>query len=309
MSQGRTKGGEVMSRVVVGFDGSNASMAALRWAAAHASRWQLPLRVVHVVAPAVASDGFGYVVPVDVEVFKTIMTSAQNALDEAMVETRATFPKLEIETEVRSGSASAELIKEAGEASLVVVGSRGRGGFRGLLLGSVSTQVATHGTAPTVVIREGTSLDGGGSVVVGVDGSELSSEALAFAFEIASMRGLPLTAVHAWEVPTVDLVAMPGSTLQAMSEFEHVELRTAAESIAGFAEKFPDVEVRDVLAKGSPVIAILDADPMAELIVVGSRGHGEFVGAVLGSVSQAVLHRARVPVAVVPHRTARSEER
>lgn len=295
-----------MTRVVVGYDGSDAAKAALQWAAMYASERRLPLRVVNVVAPAVASDGFGYVVPIDVEVFKTILSSTETALTEAVSETRSTYPELAIDTAVRSGSASAELIKESQEANLVVVGSRGRGGFRGLLLGSVSTQVATHSVAPTVVIRAETA-PSAGSVVVGVDGSELSSEALAFAFEYASMRRRELTAVHAWEVPTVDLVAVPMSTFEAMSEFENVELRAAAESLVGFTEKFPDVTVNEVVKRGSPVIALLDADPTAELIVVGTRGHGEFTGALLGSVSQGLLHRATVPVVVVPHRKARSE--
>jgi len=297
-----------MSRIVVGYDGSEAAKTALTWAALQAQSRNATLRVVHVVAPAVASDGFGYVVPVDVEVFQVMLQSASKALDEALANTRAAHPELSIESEVRSGSASAELIKESEHAEIVVIGSRGLGGFRGLLMGSVSTQVATHGVAPTVVLRK-ESGDSGGPVVVGIDGSELSNEALAFAFEYASLHGLPLHVVHAWDVPTVDLVAVPASTFEALTDFENAEARAAAESLVGYSEKYPDVPVKEVIQRGSPITALLDVGKHASLLVLGSRGHGEFVGAVLGSVSQAVLHRAHIPVAVVPHRTTRSEER
>lgn len=284
-------------RVVVGFDGSDAARAALAWAASDAASRGLPLHLVHGVTPPVPSSGMSYAVPVDLDVVDALRSGAQELLD-------TTAAGLEpvgvtVTTEVAVGSATTVLLDAAEDAALVVVGSRGLGGFRGLLLGSVGVQVATHAPCPVVVVRTG-DVHADGPVVVGLDGSPLGHAALAFAFEHASRRGLRLVVVHAWEIPAYDLLAAPaGPPPVSLTDLSDTEVRLAAEALAGFGERYPDVEVEERLVKGPAARTLLEAAADASLLVVGSRGRGELVGALLGSVSHAVLHHAEVPVAVV----------
>jgi nucleotide-binding universal stress UspA family protein len=106
--------------------------------------------------------------------------------------------------------------------------------------------------------------------------------------------------VHAWEIPAYDVLAAPsGPPPIDLEELAASEERAFAESLAGLRERHPDVVVEQAIVKAPSVRAILEASDDAALIVLGSRGHGEFLGAVLGSVSQGVLHRAKVPVAVI----------
>ena len=124
--------------------------------------------------------------------------------------------------------------------------------------------------------------------------------ALDFAFDIADRRGWSVVAVHAWEIPAYDVLASPsGPPPIDIEELAASEERAFAESLAGLRERHPGVPVEQRIVKAPSVRAILDASDDAALIVMGTRGRGEFLGAVLGSVSQGVLHRAKVPVAVI----------
>jgi nucleotide-binding universal stress UspA family protein len=155
-----------------------------------------------------------------------------------------------------------------------------------------------------VVLREGIGRPieavEAGRVVVGVDGSELSTQALAFAFDEASLLGIGLTALHAWDVPFFDVPGHGGAGVPgAVREFKGEELRLLSESLSGWREKYPDVDVRQTLVHEEPVKALVEASSGAALIVVGSRGRGGFRSMLLGSVSHAMVHHARCPVAVV----------
>jgi nucleotide-binding universal stress UspA family protein len=184
---------------------------------------------------------------------------------------------------------------------MLVMGSRGLGGFRGLLLGSVSTQVAAHSDCPVVVIREDVT-GNGPRVVVGIDGSPESEAAVGFAFDMASRHGWSVLALHAWDIPSYDLIVLPNTPIPVpLSEVADDEVRLAAETLAGFQADYPDVTVEQRLVRAAPVQALLDASGEAAMVVVGTRGHGQIVGALLGSVSNGVLHRSQIPVAVVPH--------
>ena len=181
----------------------------------------------------------------------------------------------------------------------VVVGSRGRGGSTGLVLGSTSTAVAMHASCPVVVVHRGRDLDRGGPVVVGVDGSQLSEAAVAWAFDAAAQRGTGLTAVHAWLPPwgLADQWAVVGA-----GEWEALARSAAAtlsESLVGWSDEHPGVVVEERVVQAHPGTALADASRGAQLVVVGCRGRGGFAGLVLGSVSRAVLHHAGCPVAVV----------
>ena len=185
-------------------------------------------------------------------------------------------------------------------AELIVLGSRGHGGFTGLLLGSVGTQVASHASCPVVIMRDTPRTDAK-EVVVGIDGSPHSLAALEFAFNEASRHGWKLIAVHAWDVPSYDLILSPDGPIPLpLENVADEEVRLAAEVLAGFVEEYPDVAVSERLVRSPAVQAILDNSTNAALIVLGTRGRNAFVGALLGSVSNGVLHKAKAPVAIIP---------
>ncbi|MHA6781780.1 universal stress protein [Pseudonocardia saturnea] len=184
---------------------------------------------------------------------------------------------------------------KADRAQVVVIGDRGLSRVEGLLAGSVSVALTTHATCPVVVVRgpdrETVSLP----VVVGVDGSPTSESAVGFAYEAAASRRVGLVAVHVWSETVADAELAALLDQQAIEDGEH---RLLAERLAGWAEKFPDVVVERVVTRDGPAHALLAQASRAQLVVVGSRGRGEFAGLVLGSVSNALLHRAPCPVAV-----------
>jgi len=187
------------------------------------------------------------------------------------------------------GSPAAVLCDHSLAADMVVVGSRGRGGMSGLLLGSVGLQVAAHAPGRTVVVRGHWRRNGyvPGPVVLGVDGSACSQAAAAFAFEEAELRHAPLLAVCA-------LADTPGSLGGAG------RLQEGSENlISRFEKEHPEVTVLRQVSPGGPRPALLAAAHRAQMLVVGARGLGGIRGMMLGSVSQAVLHHAPCPVAVV----------
>jgi nucleotide-binding universal stress UspA family protein len=192
------------------------------------------------------------------------------------------------------------LLDASAGADLLVIGSRGLGGFRGALLGSVSQQLAHHATTPLAIIRAGSAVrDRAERVVVGVDGSEGSRLALGWALDAARVRGAHVTVVNSWEPPAlamVGLAAIPEDDRAGEAEARRLVEDSLAEVDAnGLTDA---IEIRTV--KGSPAAAILDAAESATLVVVGTRGLGGFHGLLLGSVSQHVIHHADCPVVVVP---------
>jgi nucleotide-binding universal stress UspA family protein len=192
-----------------------------------------------------------------------------------------------------SGQPAAVLCERSHTAAMVVVGSRGRGGIAGMLLGSVSWQVAAHAHCPVVVVRGHWRPAGDyspGPVVVGTDGSPASDAALGFGFEEAALRGAPLLAVCA----LADAPGCLGGDLYLQEEVQQAIIRQK--------KRYSEVAVLREVAQGGARAALLAAAHDAQLLVVGSRGRGGIKGMLLGSVSQAVLHHAPCPVAVVrPH--------
>ena len=285
-------------RIVVGMDASEEARVAAVWAAQEATLRGVGLTLVHTVLPPTAASSFGPGIPIGLDVLDDLTNRARAELNAIA----ATLPVTDVQAYVEIGSPSGALLEASEQAELVVIGSRGQGGFAGLLLGSVGTQVAAHADCPVIVVR-GIADPAAQLVVVGIDGSGNSEAALAFAFDEASRHGWSVIAVHAWDVPAYDLLVVPNAPVPiALSDVADDEIRLAAEALAGFEERYPEVDVEQRLVRSAPVPALLDAAKDAALIVVGSRGHGQVVGALLGSVSNGVLHRSTIPVAVVPHR-------
>ena len=284
--------------VVVGYDGSEHANVAVDWAAAEAVSRGTMLTLA--VATTVPLEGmrFGSSL-LSPDAIDSLLERLQQAAQTRAEEARKANPGLDVSVKVSLGSPASVLVEASTNADVVVVGSRGMGGFRGLLVGSVGVQVASNAACPAVVVRKAAPSTAS-TVVVGVDGSELSLAGLDFAFEIADRRGWRVLAVHAWEIPAYDVLAAPsGPPPFDVEELAASEERAFAESLVGLREKYPDVVLEQKVIKGPSVRAILEASDDPALIVMGTRGRGEFLGAVLGSVSQGVLHRAKVPVAVI----------
>jgi len=291
--------GENESPVVVGVDGSESALRAVRWAAREAERRGTALRLVHVCHVAPVRHPRQVTPPPEYQA--VLFEQGRHWLTEASAAARDVVPDLVVTVDLLGGLSAATLVVESRTAQLMVLGSRGLGGFTTLLVGSVAVALAAHGHCPLVVVRESTvdepaAVDG--PVVVGVDGSELSDAAVTFAFEAAAARGVPVVAVHTWLDVTMAgaWTTLPGTVdwdwLQAEEE------KRLAERIALWQEKFPQVEVRPVVVRDRPWRALLEHAAGAQLVVVGSRGRGAFAGVGLGSVSQALLHHAGCPVAV-----------
>jgi nucleotide-binding universal stress UspA family protein len=281
--------------VVVGIDGSEPARRAVRWAAQEAVRRGVPLRVVTafewVRGRLIGQIGLG-------ESYRDIMLGvARRQLAEAVRVAEREQPALEVHSQLVVGFPIPVLTTEAQRADLVVLGDRGLGGVTGLLVGSVAVALAADAECPVVVVRgEAETPDPGGPVVVGVDGSPTSEAALAFAFEAAAARKVPLVAVHTWWDLFVDPTMAPLLDWDAIEVDERALL---AERLAGWGEKYPDVPVERLVMRDRPARALVDQSMRAQLVVVGSRGRGGIAGLLLGSVSHAVLHRAHCPVAVV----------
>ncbi|MCE0767634.1 universal stress protein [Pseudonocardia kujensis] len=281
--------------VVVGVDGSDTALAAVRWAAAEAERRGAPLRIV---AAVVWRTYRPRVLALAAEYERQVLTrGAEQDLQAAAEVARQVTPELVVTTEVRGGGAPAVLREESGTALLVVVGSRGRGGFPGLLLGSVAVAVAAQAVAPVVVVRgEGASPDAAAPIVVGVEDGPDGKAALRFAFDEAARRRAPLVAVRAWGDPVHDLYRVSFVDWNAV---ETGERQLLDECLATWPAEYPEVSVERILLHDTPAAALVARSRGAGLVVVGSRGRGTVRGALLGSVSQAVLHHAAAPVAVV----------
>ena len=284
--------------IVVGYDGSDQAEVALHFAAREAASLHLPLRIVHSFSPPVGGSGLGYGTLLPADALDSMRDGIALNVEKAGEKIRQAHPNLEVSVIVLVGNPAAGVLSEAEGATAVVVGSRGLGGFRGLLLGSTGIQVASHASCPVVVVRGEPSVTAH-TVVVGVDGSDLSQAALGWAFDYASRHSYGVRVIHAWTVPSIDFMAAPAAPPADVATISDEEMRATAEAIAGFRTDFPDVNVEERVVQKSAAAALLAEAHDAVAIVVGTRGRGEVMGAVLGSVSQGVLHKAKIPVVVV----------
>ncbi|MFD7159580.1 universal stress protein [Kribbella sp. NPDC059898] len=283
--------------MVIGYDGSPGSVSALDWAVATAGRAMAPLRIVEAFELVITTrPSPGHVVPLE-----AVRTARRQRLDELAAKLRLEHPDLNVETSLIGGAAAKTLVEAAQDARLVILGSRGLGGWSGLLIGSVAVQVTTHATCPVVVVphdyQPQTQVEP--TVVVGVDGSKYSARAIDFAFDQAESLHARVVAVHAWTSPY--LTYRDG---ESMLEFDEDTVREeaqllVAESVAGAAADHPDVPWASDLPTGSAGHALVRHSESADLVVVGTRGHGGFTGLLLGSVGQNVLHHTHCPIAVV----------
>lgn len=281
--------------VVVGIDGTSAAAHSVRWAARQAHRDGLPLRLVHAYELPI---GFPTGVTQEESVLGALRARGRQWLAEAADTAAEVLPATRIETALAAASSEAALLRESEDATVIVLGNKGRNALTGLLVGSTSLALAGRAHCPVVLVRD-TDEERTGPVVVGVDGTEASEPAIAFAFAEASARGVTLVALHAWADSLFELALAGNNAPLDLDRYRRAGEESLAERLAGWQEKYPDVRVDREVVHDQPGHALRAGARDAQLLVVGRRGRGGFRDLVLGSTSQHVIHHATCPVAVI----------
>lgn len=269
--------------VVVGVGRSGRSWGALHWAAAEAGARSRPLRIVHAFGWPLSGGAF------DAYVGGTLEQAEEAAallVRDAVVRARSIVPELEISTVLTRLPIALLLLKQAKEADLLVIGTRGHGGIRNLLAGSINAQVFNRASCPVTVVPPFRKVSPGPSatrVVIGVDDSAASQLAVGFAFQAAARRGVGLTAVRA-------RMHRRRCSL-AQSDVER--------SVAVWRDVFPNVDVRTTLAWQELGAALVAESAGAALTVIASRWRHERGGRRAASASHTVLRHAHSPVAII----------
>ncbi|SDZ62400.1 Nucleotide-binding universal stress protein, UspA family [Asanoa ishikariensis] len=275
--------------IVVGTDGSPCATAAVRWAAEEAALREVPLRVLlaHDTGPR-----FGGEPGLHPEQVDAILDAGADAA-------RRVDRDLDVRPQQVVGWAVPALLNAAGGAGMLVVGSRGHGGFASLLLGSVCQQVASRAPCAVAMVREGVHA---GPVVVGSDGSEPARGALAVGFRLADERHAPLLAVRAYYPPTPPLGYGYQSLVHAVGDLDQATADRLAGDLRPWRQRYPTVRVDTAVVHGSAAGALVEQSRDALAVVVGSHGRGRVTGALHGSVGPHLLRHARCPVMVTHER-------
>ncbi|WLQ44903.1 universal stress protein [Streptomyces laculatispora] len=285
--------------VVVGVDGSEGSLRALDWAATEAARRGLPLRVIH----ASLWEHYEGLRPTFDTERPAEQILAEHVVASAQERAQRLHSEVSMVADVQPEDPVTALVQESHEATLVVLGSRGRGRIAGMLLGSVSLALAGRSHCPVVVIPTPppSTQPKPGRIVVGIGDAAGPSAAARFALEQAASRHGELIAVRAWRCPAHEAVdhpllsGTPASAHRQEAE-EHLENVLAVLDRSG-----SDAVIERSVVQGPAHQTLIEAATGAELLVVGARRDGGRHGLHLGPVNHAVLHYAPCPVAVVPH--------
>jgi nucleotide-binding universal stress UspA family protein len=284
--------------VVVGVDGSRPALDAARWAAATAVRLGAPLLLAHTY-PDGATFYNGTAMMIDAQFIQELREDGNAMLDTARTAVLEEHPGLPVETDLRTGTAAAHLIELSRAARMVVLGAQGAGAITDYLLGSTVLRTINSAQSPVAVFRgahEAPSPDLR-PIVVGVDGSGVSELAVRQAFALASAFGVGLEVVHAWSSERRHGLAHASKYVD-WAAYEEAERAVVSDCLATWAEDYPDVQVTGTTTEGAPADVLIRHASAAQLLVVGSHGRGKVLGALLGSVSQNLVHHAPCPVVV-----------
>ena len=280
--------------VLVGVNDEPSSDLALRWALSDARTLGVPVKVVH------AFSGISRMEPMYRDIPDANLAQPQHVAEQLVAriidQARAIDSEVVVKGEAIEGGPGGVLALEASSATELVLGSRHLTALRSAVLGSVGAAVAGRTACPVIVVRAPAGLpDDGAAVVVGVDTTDRAQSVLAVGFDHASRHQVPLRPVLCWHP---DLLASmkwrPSPPVPEQAE------RWLSEALAGWRDRYPDVAVHPEVIREHPVAGLVLASSAQYLLVVGTAGHHGLPGALLGSVSQGVLHRATCPVAIVP---------
>jgi len=280
-----------MNEFVVGVDGSDNCRMALRWAAAAADAagarvravqsWMYPQSALMPIAP----------VPVSAEEMDELTEKALTALVTETLGTSDSRSSDSVTTEVLRGPPAGALLQKVNPDSVLVLGSRGLGGFAGLLLGSVSQECVEYASSPVVVVRTERIVGDGDVILVGKDGSEGAQRALAWAHALANATGASLHAVHAWRATMSERPPRVSERLRSQ----------AAEAVRGWTEQVDDdIETEEVEGDPRDVLVTATQRLAPALTVVGRRGAGGLRSMRLGSTANHLVRHSTTNVAVVP---------
>lgn len=292
---------ELEVSVLAAIEGLVADVSALEWAADVAQRAKMGLRIMHVVENSPQP-----MMPHESYAEAPALPGGRNRdalamLDRAAAHIQHRQPELEVTPIFRLGAPAAVLIEASKTAGLLVIGATVQSKLKRLLLGSVSLACTQHAACPVVVVPRGHTTRPLTQIVVGVDGSPDSAKAVAFALSIAEATGASLTCVIGWNIEFVDgvLVSDPDSPAWAATQTRFADV--VHQIVDPLAAHHPDVHVAVDVRPVWPAYAVLEAadEVDADLVVVGSRGLGGFLGLLLGSVGKRVLEHANRPVAIV----------
>lgn len=267
-------------KYIIGVDGSRHSRAALDWGLARAAQSGASVELVYIADDSFLSESVAF------------LSEAQEAAEKMLATEQAYALESGFEGSITGtaivGHPIAELEEASKHADLMILGAHAGGKFAGSFFGTRAVKIAAVSHCPVAVVPAEIEGEKKPGVVVGVDGSEPSKRAIAFAAEEASLREVPLIAVYAWMPPLT-----PGLEYLWSDELVESQRAAAEEAIAigtaGLAERYPDLRIERRIVQASPVAALLQAAEDADTIVLGSRGRGGIQRLLLGSVSHGVL--------------------
>jgi nucleotide-binding universal stress UspA family protein len=276
--------------IVVGTDGSEESDRALQWAAAEAVLRERPLHIVHTL------ESWPYKAPLFMppDTTEQMTAAGRRLLAAARERVQERWPDLETTTALIAEDPPKALRDQSAKAFELVLGSRGRGGFASMLLGSTSLRMAAHSTVPVVIVRGDTT--DRGEIVVGVDLLTDAGTLLDYAFDAAALRDARLRVVHAWQTFSTSYDA---DYTVAIEQTKRDLRAQVVEAYQPLRAKYPGVDVVDEIALEHSVTALSNASRNARLLVVGTHQR-HWAAPQLGSTTHGVIHHAHCPIAVIP---------
>ncbi|TCO20312.1 nucleotide-binding universal stress UspA family protein [Kribbella steppae] len=279
--------------IIVGVDASWRETGALEWAVQEAELRHEPLRAIHVIDEAVRGTPYWSPIVID--------DTATNLVGDVHWHLDSSRSRLDYDADLRVGAPAVKLAEAAEGSAMLVVGRRGMGAFKRLLIGSTSEAVVHQATVPVVVVPDGWKPnDHAGPVLIAIDDSGQNYAAIEFAVAAAEERRVPLRIVHVWDLPNIyswDAMNVAGvSTEWAENAQRYVE--SVADKLR---VKHPQLTVEVDVRCGHAVDGVITAAQVgdAQLLVVGGRRIRRVTSMLLGSVSRGVLQHATCPIAVV----------
>ncbi|WP_280867954.1 universal stress protein [Streptomyces sp. SAI-127] len=284
--------------LVVGVDGSDASLLAVDWAVDEAARRDVPLRLIY----ASLWERYEGALPSTGRKRPSEQVLAEHIVASAAERAARRDAAVKVSTDIVSAEAADALLRAGNNAFALVTGARGRGELQGLLLGSVGLAVAARAHCPVVVVRgDNASLAGTHErILLGAGDPATGGEAVRFAFDEAAVRGCALDAVRAWRCPAHEGADHPALADEPMHQHEEQASAQLDELMREAMAEHPDVRVRRTTVEGPARRILVNRSAAADLVIIGARRRQGHFGLQLGRVSHTLLHHAHCPVAVVP---------
>lgn len=286
-------------QVVVGYDASSPSEAALKWAARAAKKRDLPLLVLH------AAERIQYTQDEGSGVWdkSRALADAKDVATGGAERVTASFPDVEVKTAGSLFTAKVALGEVSTNSSMMVLGTNGRGKAGSFLLGSTAYAIAGYARCPVVIVQDGADELPGPDhpIVVGVNGTPGSERAIETAIDAAHEWGSPISLVSTWAPaePWTNGPAGYTSVSEASKDYQASAEKINAETVARVSQEHPNLKVTGTVVKGKPVDSLVKAAAGGGLLVVGKRGYGSLVGSTVGSTTLGVLNSAKLPIMVV----------